>query len=448
MSKNPSEPQKPVFDNEELKYKTLADFVIQRRPSPDIFAWVDMFSQTVDYLSSIGHNMYRRVMLSANANRALVEDPITGKEREMIMMGSNSYLGLNNHPKVKQAALEAIERYGTGAGSPPHFSGYYDVHRELEKNLAWLKGSEDAILFPSGYSTNVGILSCFLGPKDTIIIDKLAHASIIDGALLSGARLSTFRHNDMASLERVLSQAQKNDQGDRLVAVEGVYSMDGDIAPLDQIFELTRKYNAKLMVDEAHATGVLGKTGKGSPEHFNLEGQIELVMGTFSKSLGGVGGFVAASKPVVNYLRYYSRAYFFAASPTPPQVAAQNAGLKVMQEEPQWHTQLWENIHYFHDELRKRDYDIERTQTAITPIVIGDTEKMRAVTKFLHDNNVFVNPVPYPAVPRKKDRLRLSLSAVHTREDLDQVLAVLDEANAKFSFAHPGDIAENDEEEG
>jgi len=415
--------------------KTLADFVIQKRSQPDIFAWVDPFSEAINRLSGIGHNMYRRVMMSANSNRVVIEDPLTKKQREMIMMGSNSYLGLNNHPRVIKAAKEAIDLYGTGAGSPPHFSGYYDVHRKLEANLAWLKGTEDAMLFASGYSTNVGILSCFMGPKDTIIIDKLAHASIIDGALLSGARLCTFRHNDMNSLERALKQSQKNTSGDRMVAVEGVYSMDGDIAPLDEIYRLTRKYNAKLMVDEAHATGVLGKTGKGSPEHFNLEGKIDLVMGTFSKSLGGIGGFVAARKPVIEYMRYYSRAYFFAASPTPPQVAAQNESVNVLREEPQWHSRLWENIRYFHGELKQRRYDIERTQTAITPIVIGETGKMREVTKFMHDHGVFVNPVPYPAVPRKRDRLRLSLSASHTREDLDKTLSTLDEANAIFRFS-------------
>ncbi|HNN01586.1 MAG TPA: aminotransferase class I/II-fold pyridoxal phosphate-dependent enzyme, partial [Turneriella sp.] len=191
------------YDQEHLN-KTLADFVLQRREKPDLFAWCGPFSESVDYQLSIGHHMYRRVMLSANANRVIVEDQKTGKAKEMIMMGSNSYLGLNAHPKVKAAAIAAAEKYGAGAGSPPHFSGYYDVHRALEQQLSELKGTEDTILYPSGYSTNVGVLSCFLGPKDTIIIDKLAHASIIDGALLSGAKITTFRHNDMDSLERVL----------------------------------------------------------------------------------------------------------------------------------------------------------------------------------------------------------------------------------------------------
>ena len=417
-----------------LMGKTLADFVIQRRPTPDIFAWTKEFDEATNYQAEQGHHMYRRVLLSANGSHVTVEDPKTKQPREMIMMGSNSYLGINNHPKVKAAALAAIDKYGVGAGSPPHFSGYYYLQRELEKGLSELKGTEDTILYPSGYSTNVGLISCFMGPKDTIILDKLAHASIIDGALLSGAKITTFRHNDMNSLERVLEQTGKNAQGDRLVIVEGVYSMDGDIAPLKEIYELVKKHNAKLMVDEAHSTGVLGKTGKGSPEHFDLEGKLDFVMGTFSKSLGGVGGFVSAKKEVVKYLRFYSRAYFFAASPTPMQVAAQIAALDVLKTEPIWNQRLWENIKYFHAELRKRNFDIERTQTAITPVVIGDSWKMREITKILHENNVFVNPVPYPAVPRKKDRLRLSLSATHTREDLDKVLAALDEANAKHNF--------------
>ncbi len=429
---NTAEELQSQYDQNHL-HKTLADFVLQRREQPDLFAWCQPFADSVDYQISIGHHMYRRVMLSANANRVVVEDQKTGKAKEMIMMGSNSYLGINNHPKVKAAAIAAAEKYGAGAGSPPHFSGYYDVHRELEKNLSELKGTEDTILYPSGYSTNVGVLSCFLGPKDTIIIDKLAHASIIDGALLSGAKITTFRHNDMDSLERVLIQTKKG-LGDRLVVVEGVYSMDGDIAPLKDIYDLVKKHGAKLMVDEAHSTGVLGKTGKGSPEHFDLEGKLDIVMGTFSKSLGGVGGFISAKKEVVRYLRFFSRAYFFAASPTPMQVAAQLAALEVLKTEPQWHTQLWDNIKYFHAELKKRGFDIERTQTAITPVVIGDSFVMREITKFLDERGVFVNPVPYPAVPRKKDRLRLSLSALHTREDLDTVLSLLDEAEAKYKF--------------
>lgn len=422
-----------------LMESTLADFVIQRRQEPDIFSWTKPFDEAESYLTERGLNLYRRVMKSENGNRVIVEDPITKEDREMIMLGSNSYLGLNTHPRVKQAALDAIDKYGVGAGSPPHFSGYYDLHRTLEAQLAEMKGTDDAIVFPSGYATNVGLLSCFLGSKDTIIIDKLAHASIIDGAIMSGAKITTFRHNDMSSLERVLSQTQKNTQGDRLVVVEGVYSMDGDIAPLNEIYALVKKYNAKIMVDEAHASGVLGKTGMGSPEHFDLEGKLDLVMGTFSKSLGGIGGFVAGKKEVIKYLRYYSRAYFFAASPTPMQVAAQIEAMNVLKEEPIWHKQLWDNIKYFHGELRKRGYDIERTQTAITPIVIGETQKMRAVTKFLHDRNIFINPVPYPAVARKKDRLRVSLSAIHTKDDLDTTLSVLDEANKLYPFASPAE---------
>lgn len=416
-----------------LLYKTLADFVKERRPKADIFAHCDDFSEALDFQYSLGHHMYRRVLHSANSNRVWVEDQKTGKVKEMIMMGSNSYLGLNNHPRVKKAAIAAIEKYGVGAGSPPHFSGYYDLHRELEENLAKLKGAEEAMVFSSGYATNVGIISCFLGPKDIVILDKLAHASIIDGAKLSGARIVTFRHNDMNSLERVLRETQ-NSEGDRLVVVEGVYSMDGDIAPLKDIHYLVRKYQAKLMVDEAHATGVIGKTGKGSPEQFGLEGEIDLVMGTFSKALGGVGGFVAAKKKVIRYLRYYSRAYFFAASQTPMQVAAHNEAVKVLFEEPQWHERLWENIRFFHGELRKRGFNIENTQTAITPIVIGDTLLTKEITKFMDENGVFVNPVPYPAVPRKKDRLRLSLSALHTREDLEKVIELLEEARKRFPF--------------
>ena len=426
--------EKMDYDEDAMR-KTLADFVLPRRPEPDIFYWTKPFEEAVDYLSDRGLNLFRRVMKGANVNRVIVEDPLTHEDREMIMMGSNSYLGLNNHPKALAAAHAAIDKYGVGAGSPPHFSGYYDVHRELEKNLAWLKGAEDAIVYPSGYATNVGVISCYMGKKDTIILDKLSHASIIDGAIMSGAKITTFRHNDMKSLERVLAQTQKTAQGDRMVVVEGVYSMDGDIAPLNEIYDLVKKYDAKLMVDEAHATGVLGKTGKGSPEHFDLEGKIDIVMGTFSKSVGGVGGFIAGKKEVIKYLRYYSRSYFFAASPTPMQVAAINAAVEVLRDEPEHHQNLWNNIEYFHTELKKRGFDIENTRTAITPILVGETIKLNNVCLFLHKQGIFVNAVPYPAVARKKDRLRLSVSAVHTREDLDAVLAALDEADKIYKFA-------------
>lgn len=418
----------------ENRVKNMSDFVLARREAPDLFAFCDEFHETEKYLASIGHNMLRRVMVTANTNRVVIEDPMTGKEKEMIMMGANSYLGLNSHPRVVKAAHAALDTFGVGAGSPPNFSGYYKVHRELEANLATMKGTEDAIVYPSGYSTNVGLVSALLGHRDIIIMDRLSHASIIDGSLLSGAKIVTFRHNDMDSLERVLKQTKDKARGDRLVVVEGVYSMDGDIAPLDKIYPLVKKYDAKLMIDEAHATGVLGSTGRGTPEHFGLEGKIDLTMGTFSKSLGGIGGFVCAKASVVKYLRYYSRAYFFAASLTPAQVAAQNEAVNVLREEPSWHKQLWDNIRYFHEECRLRGYNIENSQTAITPIVMGDSLKTLEVTKFLHEEGIFVNPVPYPVVPKKKERLRLSLSALHTKKDLDTVLHKLEEANVKYQF--------------
>ncbi len=425
-------PQKKVQTTAD--YKTLADFLPSKRPRADLFSWTESFSKTVEKQQKIGHHLYRRVMYSGNGSRSIVEDPVSKEQREMIMMGSNSYLGLNNHPRVKKAAIEAIEKYGVGAGSPPNFSGYYDVHRKLEENLARLKGAESALVFPSGYSTNVGIISCFMGPKDTIIIDKLAHASIVDGSLLSGVKLKTFLHNNMKSLERVLKNNEKNSEGDTLVVVEGVYSMDGDVSPLDEVYALTQKYGSKLMVDEAHSTGVLGRTGRGSTEHFNLEGKLDLVMGTFSKSLGGVGGFVAAKKEIIEYLRYYSRSYFFAASLAPPQVAAQNEAVNILKEEPVWHETLLKNMKYFHSQLRDRGYDIGHTSTPITPIEIGETEKLHEVSKYFNDNNVFVNPVPYPAVPRKKDRIRFSISALHTKEDLDEVIDVLESADRKYGI--------------
>lgn len=419
-------------DADRLK-KTLADFTVQRRQSDDIFSFCNDLYESIEYKKAYGHHHYGRVIQSKNSDRSVVEDTVTSDHKEMIMMGSNSYLGLHIHPRVISAAKNALDRYGAGAGSPPHFSGTYDIHRELERNLALLKGTEDAIVFPSGYSTNLGILSAFLNSNDTLIIDKFAHASIIDGGILSRARIAAFRHNDMDSLEKALIRT-KNSSGDRLIAVEGVYSVDGDIAPLDKIYSLVKKYGAKLMIDDAHGTGVLGRNGRGTAEHFDLEGKIDLVMGTFSKALGGIGGFVCAKKEVIRYLRFYSRSYFFAASVSPVQAAALNEAVLVLTEEPQWHIQLNENIHFFHSELRKRGFNLENCQTAITPVIIGNSYTAEEVTNFLHNRGVFVNCVPYPASPRKKERIRMSVSALHTKDDLKKVILLLEEARELFSF--------------
>lgn len=413
--------------------RTLADFTVQRRQSDDIFSFCSDLYESIEYKKAYGHHQYGRVIHSRNSDISVVEDTVTEDQKEMIMMGSNSYLGLHIHPRVISAAKNALDRYGAGAGSPPHFSGTYNIHRELEKNLALLKGTEDAMVFPSGYSTNVGILSAFLNSNDTLIIDKFAHASIIDGGILSRARIASFRHNDMESLEKALIRT-KNSAGDRLVAAEGVYSVDGDIAPLNEIYSLVKKHGAKLMVDDAHGTGVLGKTGRGSAEHFDLEGKIDIVMGTFSKALGGIGGFVCAKKEIIRYLRFYSRSYFFAASVSPVQAAALNEAVLVLTEEPEWLLKLNDNIHFFHFELRKRGFNLENCQTAITPVIIGDSFKAEQVTNFLHDRGVFVNCVPYPASPRKKERIRMSLSALHRKEDLKKVIQFLEEAREIFQF--------------
>lgn len=413
--------------------RTLADFTVHRRQTDDIFSLCTDLYESIEYKKAYGHHHYGRVIHSKNSDSSVVEDPVTSDHKEMIMMGSNSYLGLHIHPRVISAAKNALDRYGAGAGSPPHFSGTYDIHRELEKNLAILKGTEDAIVFPSGYSTNVGILSAFLSSNDTLIIDKFAHASIIDGGLLSRARIASFRHNDMESLEKTLIRT-RNSSGDRLVAVEGVYSVDGDIAPLNEIYSLVKKHDAKLMVDDAHGTGVLGKTGRGTAEYFDLEGEIDLVMGTFSKALGGIGGFVCAKKEIIRYLRFYSRSYFFAAAVSPVQAAALNEAVLVLTEEPEWHRRLNDNINFFHSELRNRGFNLENCRTAITPVIIGDSFKTEEVTNFLHERGVFVNCVPYPASPRKKERIRMSVSALHKKEDLMTVIRLLTEARDLFHF--------------
>ena len=293
-------------------FYSLADF--PDHPDPDLFKKADVFWGYRDDMTEKGYIRYRRPLTSKSSNRVMIEDDFTGKEKEMVMMGSNNYLGLTTHPKVIKAAQEMTEKYGAGAGSVPLLAGSFDIHRKLEIKLAELKGCEDALVFPSGYVTNLGCIQALVRNGDLAVIDRLAHASIIDGCILSPGTFRTFKHSDVDSLRGVLKRNVTNFNG-KLVLIDGVYSMDGDIAPLAEITEAAHEYGAKVMVDEAHATGVIGEMGGGTPSFFKMKpGEVDIVMGTLSKSLGGVGGFVASTKEVVNFLRYYTRSFFFSSN--------------------------------------------------------------------------------------------------------------------------------------
>ncbi|MGE5551340.1 MAG: aminotransferase class I/II-fold pyridoxal phosphate-dependent enzyme [Bacteroidota bacterium] len=409
--------------------KNLANFM--ELPDRDLFAKAKPFYDFMNELSEKRFHHWHRVLSSPSEARVRIIDRYTGQERELINLASNNYLGLTTHPRVVEAGYEAYRKYGAGAGSVPLLGGTMSLHRELEQKLAATKGCEDAIIFTSGYSSNVGCVSGLVRKSDVAINDRLNHASIIDGCRLSGATFKTFRHNDPASLERTLAECDEEFQG-KLVIVDGVYSMDGDIARLPEILPIVRKYGARLMIDEAHATGVIGAHGRGTPEHYGLEGQIDIVAGTLSKALGGVGGFVATTKEVVNYLRFYARSYMFSTALPPATTASLIAALDVIAEEPEIRARLWHNIRFVTDNLKKLGFDLGKAETAIIPIIVGDQTRLMPMSREVHEAGLFINPVYYPAVPKKQDRLRISLMATLSQDDLDYSLEVLEKVGKKY----------------
>ncbi|MCL6614915.1 MAG: aminotransferase class I/II-fold pyridoxal phosphate-dependent enzyme [Firmicutes bacterium] len=415
----------------ETRGKNLAHFM--ELPDRDIFAKAKPFYEFMEQLAAEHHHHWHRVLTSPSEARVRIIDRYTGQEREMINLASNNYLGLTTHPRVVEAGIKAYEKYGAGAGSVPLLGGTMALHRELEQKLAAMKGCEDAIIFTSGYSTNVGCVSGLVRKTDVAINDRLNHASLIDGCRLSGAGFRTFRHNDPASLEEVLAECDREFQG-KLVIVDGVYSMDGDIARLPEFLPIIRKYGARLMIDEAHATGVLGAHGRGTPEHFGLEGQIDIVAGTLSKALGGVGGFVASTREVVHYLRFYARSYMFSTALPPATAASLIAAVEVIQEDAALRERLWRHIRFFTENLRRLGFNLGRAETAIVPIIVGDQERLKAISREVHEAGLFINPVYYPAVPKKQDRLRISLMATLEQSDLDYALEVLERVGRKYGL--------------
>lgn len=409
---------------------TLADF---NKSNSNVFEKeiTDFFHFVQDYKHK-QHFYYERPLLTACRNRVKVYDCYSGKEKEMIMMASNNYLGLNSHPKVLEAGFWAAQKYGFGSGGVPLFSGTYNLHKELEYKIARLKGCEDAVIFSSGYAANISCLTTLMRSKDITIQDRLNHASLIDGAIFSGADLKVFRHNDPNSLEKILRKCSNS--GAKLIVLDGVFSMDGDIAELPSIKYLAEKYGAKIMIDEAHATGVIGVTGKGTPEHHNLQGKIDIVSGTLSKALGGVGGLIASTKEVVNYIRFYARANMFSTSLPPPIVAALIMSIEVLETEPIHNKRLKENIQYMTSNLKRIGFDIGKTESAIIPIIVGDELKLRKMAKTLHECGIYANPVPYPAVPKRLSRFRFSIMSTHTKEDLDKTIEVLDLCAKKYNL--------------
>jgi 8-amino-7-oxononanoate synthase len=340
--------------------------------------------------------------------------------RKMLMLGSNSYLELTTHPKVKARAIEAVRRYGSGCAGSRFLNGTLPLHVELESRLAELVGKPAALVYTTGYQTNIGVISCLVQRGEYIISDKLNHACILEGSLLSAGTLIRYDHGDMRDLERKLSALPA--AAGKLIVSDGVFSMEGEICKLSEIALLARRYGAEVMIDDAHAIGVLGPGGAGTAAHFGLTEEVDIIMGTFSKSLAAIGGFVASSERVINYLKHHSRPFIFSASPAPANVGAALAALEVMRDEPERIERLWENTRFMKQGLEALGFDTGSSETPVIPIVVGPPELCFRMWRWLHDAGIFVNPVVPPAVPPGRSLVRISLTAAHTREQLSRAL--------------------------
>jgi 8-amino-7-oxononanoate synthase len=357
--------------------------------------------------------------ISANSDNV-----VTIGDRQLLMMGSNSYLGLTEHEEVKKAAVDAIGRYGTGCSGSRFLNGNLDIHRRLEEELAELVGKPKALVFSTGFHANSGTISVLVGRSDYVVTDKLDHASIIDGCRLSLGKKMRYRHNDMDDLRGVLARIPFENK--KLVVVDGVFSMEGDIARLPDIASLCAEFNAEIMVDDAHGIGVLGSRGAGTSDHFGLTDSVKIIMGTFSKSLASLGGFIASDEDTIEYLKHTSRTLMFSASISPSNVAAARAALRIMKREPERIEKLWGNTHRMQMGLQSLGFDTGSSETPIIAVRVGDTLTTFRMCTLLHDEGVFVNPVVAPAVPEGDCLIRISLMATHTPEQVDFALAKLE----------------------
>jgi 8-amino-7-oxononanoate synthase len=380
----------------------------------DVFNKCRESAQRTEPLYAADIYPYYRVISSAQ------EPVVNHLGQELIMLGSNNYLGLTNHPEVKDAAALALALYGTGCAGSRLLNGTLDIHVQLEERLAEFTRREAALVFSTGFQVNLGVLSCLLDRSDIAFLDALDHACIIDGCRLGFGRTHKFRHNDMEDLERKLAHAAEH-KG-RLIVVDGVFSMEGDLAPLPRLVELARRYGARLMVDDAHGLGVFGENGRGTPEHFGVEDGVDLLMGTFSKSLATVGGFVAGDRYVIEHVKHNARAQIFSAAPPPASMAAALKALEIVEREPERRKHLWENTEYMLHELSALGFDTGASASPVIPMVIGDDWQACNMAKRLQQQGVFANPVVTPAVPPGRAMIRTSYMATHTREHLDRAL--------------------------
>ena len=389
----------------------------------DIFGKCERYTVSSS-VQAAGVYAYYRTISSA-------QDPVVRIDGEdIIMLGSNNYLGLTSHPEVKEASCEAVRKYGTGCAGSRLLNGTLDIHIELEERLAAFMRSDAVLTFATGYQVNLGVLSCLLDRHDIAFLDGLDHASIIDGSRLSFGKAIKFKHNDMADLEARLNNV--SEERGKLIVVDGIFSMEGDIADLPGLVALKKRFGARLMVDDAHGLGVLGENGRGTGEHFGLEHEIDLVMGTFSKSLAAIGGFVAGSETVIEYVKHHARSEIFSAAPPPASIAAVLKAVEIIEREPERRKQLWENTKYMKRELDGLGFDTGTSASPVIPMVVGDDLMAFTMASRLQDEGVFVNPVITPAVPAGQAMIRTSYMATHRRRHLDRALEALEKVGKEL----------------
>ena len=391
----------------------------------DIFEKCHAFTRA-DEAIAMGVYPYFTPIQEVRGNKVIVDG------QEMIMVGSNNYLGLLDHPKVIKAARDAVAKYGAATCGSRFLNGTLDIHVELEDRLAKFMKSEAALTFSTGFQTNQGVISTIVDRGDAVITDKMDHASIIDACRLSYGEVYKFKHNDMEDFERVLSHIPK--EAGKLVVVDGVFSMEGDLSVLPELAGISEKYGARIMVDDAHGLGVMGEHGRGTAEHFGLEDKVSMVMGTFSKSLASLGGFIAGDKKVISYIKHHARALIFSASITPASVATALATLDIIENEPERRQRLWEITKKMKAGFEQMGYDTGPTETPIIPLMIGFDEMTFLLWKLLREAGVFCNPVVYPAVPKNQALIRTSYSATHSDEELNIVLDAFEQCGKQLGL--------------
>ncbi|MCF7832563.1 MAG: aminotransferase class I/II-fold pyridoxal phosphate-dependent enzyme [Candidatus Marinimicrobia bacterium] len=389
---------------------------------PDVYTKIYKFTRT-DTVRAFGYYPYYPKIENSDATEVTID----GKQK--IMLGSNNYVGLTNHPKVIEAGIEALKKYGSGLTGSRLLNGNIILHDQLEEKLAEFVGMESALVFSTGMGVNVGTIVTLCGKDDMVFSDQYNHASIVDGIRFSGAQKNVYKHNDMKDLEEKLKNA--NPKTPRLIVTDGIFSMEGDIAKLDEIVALSKKYPSRLMVDDAHSLGVLGPNGNGTAAHFGVTPDVDLIMGTFSKSLGCVGGFISGEQKVIEYIKHHSRSIIFTASLPPSNVASVMAALEIIKSEPERREQLWKNTEFMREGLKSLGYDTGESNTPVIPVLIGKDLKTFQVWKGLMDAGVYTNPVISPATPPGRGLLRTSYMATHTSEQLEYCLEMFEKVGKK-----------------